>query len=358
MEIGIVGLPSAGKSTLFNALTKAGAQIGNFPFTTIEKNVGIAAIPDERLYKLAELFKPRKVTPTTIRFVDIAGLVKGASKGEGLGNMFLSHIREVDAIAHVVRAFSDGDVAHVEGKVSPLNDIGIVNTELILADIQMIEKRVEKLDKQRKTDPKGIDAELKNLFDLKKFLDGGNSARNFPRIDDLQHVELLTSKPLIYVANIDEDAIGKPNALLKEIVDVAKTENAEVVEVCAKIESELAELEPDEAKDFLEEIGIEEPGLSKLIKASYKLLDLITFLTVNEQECRAWTVRKEVKAPEAGGKIHSDFERGFIKAEVIRIDELLKCGSFPAAKDKGLLRLEGKDYTVKDGDVITFKFNV
>jgi hypothetical protein len=321
--------------------------------------VGIAAIPDERLDKLAELFKPRKVTPTTIRFVDIAGLVKGASKGEGLGNKFLSHIREVDAIAHVVRAFSDSDVAHVEGEVKPLNDIGIINTELILADIQMIEKRVEKLEKQRKADPKSVDAELKNLFDLKNFLDDGKPARNFRRIDSLQHVELLTSKPLIYVANVDEDSIGKPNEIFEEITEFAKADHAEVIEVCAKIESELAELEPDETKDFLEEVGIDEPGLNKLIKASYKLLDLITFFTAGgPDECRAWTIRKNAKAPEAGGKIHSDFERGFIKAEVIHVDELLKCGSFAAAKDKGLLRLEGKDYTVKDGDVITFKFNV
>lgn len=358
MEIGIVGLPSAGKSTLFNALTKAGAQVGNFPFTTIEKNIGIAPVPDERLDRLNEIFKPEKVTPTTVRFVDIAGLVKGASSGEGLGNKFLSHIREVDAIVHVVRAFSDENVAHVDGETNPLHDIETINTELMLADIQMIENRVEKADKLRKTDPKGAEEELKYLFNLKNFLDNGNPARNFPNLKHLKHIELLTSKPIIYAANVDEHEYGKPNAKLREIVDFASKEHAEVIEICAKIESELAELEPNDAQEFLKEVGIEEPGLNKLIRASYKLLNLITFLTAGPTECRAWTVRRGAKAPEAGGKIHTDFERGFIKAEVINIDDLLRCGSYASARDQGLLRLEGKDYLVQDGDVITFKFNV
>lgn len=358
MDIGIVGLPSAGKSTLFNALTNAGAQIGNFPFTTIEKNIGIAPVPDKRLNELGKVFEPEKIVPTAIKFVDIAGLVKGASKGEGLGNKFLSHIREVDAIAHVVRAFSDKDVAHVEGESNPLNDINTINTELILADIQTIEKRIEKTEKLKKADPKQAEVELKYLVKLKNFINEGNPARNFPEAAMPSTMELLTSKPVIYVANVDEEHLTDPTKELREIVDFASSEGTEVVTVCAKIEAELAELEPDEAEEFLKDAGIDEPGLNKMIRSSYKLLNLITFFTAGPKECRAWTVKRGAKAPEAGGKIHSDFERGFIKAEVIGLDDLIKCGSFNAAKEKGLLRLEGKDYVVQDGDVITFKFNV
>lgn len=358
MEIGIVGLPSAGKSTLFNAITKAGAQIGNFPFTTIDKNVGIAAVPDQRLDLLSELFKPEKTTPATIKFIDIAGLVKGASKGEGLGNMFLSHIREIDVIVHVVRAFEDGNVSHVNGTVEPANDIETINTELQLADIQSIERREEKVAKEKKADPKDAALERELLGEVKGILNEGKHARSYKHIDKLAHLSLLTAKPVIYVANVDESHINEANERLDAIKAIAVQENTMVIAISAKIEAELAELDPGEVDEFLNDVGIDEPGLNKLIRSAYKLLGLITFFTAGEKECRAWSIKDGSTAPKAAAEIHTDFERGFIKAEVIEVDRLLNAGSIAKAKELGELRIEGKDYIVKDGDCITFRFNV
>lgn len=358
MEIGIVGLPSAGKSTLFNAITKAGAQVGNFPFTTIDKNVGIAAVPDERLDRLSELFKTQKTVHAPIKFIDIAGLVKGASQGEGLGNKFLGHIREIDVIVHVVRAFADENVSHVSGGVDPASDIETINTELQLADLQSIERREEKLSKEKKVSPKEAAAELQLLGEVKSLLNDGKQARSYKHVEKLAHISLLTAKPVIYVANVDEEHINQPNEKLDVVKEIADQEGADVVEISAKIEAELSELEPDEVDAFLNDVGIEEPGLNKLIRAAYHLLGLITFFTAGEKECRAWSIKAGSTAPQAAGEIHTDFERGFIKAEVVQVGKLLEIGSLIKAKELGELRIEGKDYIVKDGDCITFRFNV
>jgi len=364
MEIGIVGLPNVGKSTLFNAITKAGAECANYPFCTIEPNVGVVSVPDERLEFLANMENPAKVTPAVIKFVDIAGLVRGASKGEGLGNKFLSHIREVDAIAHVVRCFEDPNVVHVDGRVDPIRDIETINFELIFADMESLEKRLEKAKKQAKSGEKQYIEEVALLERIKENLEKGIPVRAMDLSEEEKQIVrqyfLLTSKPVIYVANISEEdlLLKKEGELLKKVKEFAKKENAEVIPICAKIEAELAELEEEEKKDLLKEYGLEESGLDKLIKASYKLLGLITFFTAGPKEVRAWTIKEGTKAPQAAGKIHSDFERGFIRAEVISFEDLAKCKSQNEAKEKGLVRIEGKDYVMKDGDVVYFRFNV
>ena len=362
---GIVGLPNVGKSTLFNALTNtAKAEAANYPFCTIEPNVGIVEVPDERLYKIAEVVKPKKITPTTIEFVDIAGLVKGASKGEGLGNQFLANIRSVDAIAHVVRCFKDENVVHVDGSVDPVRDIETINYELVLKDLESVERRIEKVKKVAKGGDKKARAELSALERIKEILERGERIR--PYLKELgeegervvKELALLTAKPVMYVANVDEEGLFEDNEYVKAVREFAAKEGAPVVKICAKIESELAELSPEEKEEFLKELGMEEPGLNAVIREGYKLLDLITFFTAGEQEVRAWTVKRGTKAPQAAGKIHSDIERGFIRAEVIRYEDLIREGSIQACKEKGLMRLEGKDYEVQDGDVIYFRFNV
>lgn len=365
MKLGIVGLPNVGKSTLFNAITQAGAESANYPFCTIDPNVGVVSVPDNRLNKLKDLYNSKKIVQTAIEFVDIAGLVKGASKGEGLGNKFLSNIREVDAIVHVVRCFEDSNVVHVDGSINSLRDIETINLELIFSDMEILDRKIAKTTKALKAD-KTLQGELDILNQVKATLEDGKSIRTMDLSDDdwafVRSLDLLSSKPVIYVSNVSEDDLaddGANNEMVKAVREFAATENSEVVVICAQIEAEISELETEEEKlEFLETLGLSQSGLDKLIKSSYHLLGLISFLTAGEQEVRAWTIKNGTKAPQAGGKIHSDIERGFIKAEAIAYDALIEHGTMSAAKEKGLVRLEGKDYIVKDGDVILFKFNV
>ena len=365
MKLGIVGLPNVGKSTLFNSLTKAGAESANYPFCTIDPNVGIVAVPDERLKLLGDLYHSKKVTPAVIEFVDIAGLVKGASKGEGLGNQFLSNIREVDAIVHVVRCFEDTNVIHVDGSVNPLRDIETINLELIFSDLEVLERRLSKVAKAARMD-KTLGKELALLERIKAHLEGGNMAKSLEIEDEdeaalMKEFNLLTAKPVIYAANVAEDDLmddGASNAMVEEVRNFAVDEKSEVFVICAQIEQEISELDDDEKSMFLEELGLSESGLEKLIKASYHILGLMSYLTAGEDETRAWTIKIGTKAPPAAGKIHSDFERGFIKAEVVNYKDLLEQGSLAAAREKGLVGIEGKEYVVQDGDVILFRFNV
>ncbi len=365
MKLGIVGLPNVGKSTLFNSLTKAGAESANYPFCTIDPNVGIVPVPDERLKLLGDMYQSKKVTPAVIEFVDIAGLVKGASKGEGLGNQFLSNIREVDAIVHVVRCFEDSNVIHVDGNVNPLRDIETINLELIFSDLEILERRIAKVTKAARMD-KTLAKEEALLHRIKEHLEGGKMAKSMEvddedELDLLRSYNLLTYKPVIYAANVAEDDLaddGAANEMVGKVREFAAGEDSEVFVICAQIEQEIAELDDDEKAMFLEDLGLSESGLEKLIKASYQLLGLISYLTAGEDETRAWTIKVGTKAPQAAGKIHSDFERGFIKAEVVNYKDLLEQGSLAAAREKGLVGMEGKEYIVKDGDVILFRFNV
>lgn len=365
MKLGIVGLPNVGKSTLFNSLTKAGAESANYPFCTIDPNIGVVPVPDARLGQLAALYDSAKITPAVIEFVDIAGLVKGASKGEGLGNQFLSNIREVDAIVHVVRCFEDTNVIHVDGSVDPLRDIETIDLELIFSDLEILDRRISKTAKGSMND-KSLAKELEILKRIKAHLEDGKLARSMEAEDEdekdfISSLNLLTFKPVIFAANVCEDDLaddGASNAYVQKVREFAAENDSEVFVICAQIEQEIAELEEDEKKMFLEDLGLKESGLEKLIAASYHLLGLISYLTAGPTETRAWTIKDGTKAPQAAGKIHSDFERGFIRAEVVNYQDLLDCKTYSAAKDKGLVRLEGKEYVVKDGDVVLFRFNV
>lgn len=365
MKLGIVGLPNVGKSTLFNSLTKAGAESANYPFCTIDPNVGVVPVPDERLQLLGDFYHSKKVTPAVIEFVDIAGLVKGASKGEGLGNQFLANIREVDAIVHVVRCFEDSNVIHVDGNINPLRDIETIDLELIFADLEVLERRIAKTTKSARMDKEAA-KELEFQQRLKKLLEDGKDASSLELQNEdeekwFAEYNMLTGKPVIYAANVSEDDLaddGASNDHVAKVREYAKEHGSEVFVICAQIEEEISELEEDEKKLFLEDLGLKESGLEKLVRASYHLLGLMSFLTAGEDETRAWTIRQGTKAPQAAGKIHTDFERGFIKAEVVNYQDLLDCGSYAGAREKGLVRMEGKDYVVRDGDVILFRFNV
>ena len=365
MKLGIVGLPNVGKSTLFNSLTKAGAESANYPFCTIDPNVGVVTVPDERLNLLGDFYKSKKVTPAVIEFVDIAGLVKGASKGEGLGNQFLANIREVDAIVHVVRCFEDSNVVHVDGSIDPLRDIETINLELVFSDLEILERRIAKVTKTARMDKEAAN-ELTLLEKVKAHLEEGQLAITLETENEdedawLATYNLLTAKPVVYAANVAEDDIaddGANNQYVQAVREYAAKQNSEVFVICAQIEEEISELDEDERKMFLEDLGLTESGLEKLVRASYHLLGLMSFLTAGEDETRAWTIKIGTKAPQAAGKIHTDFERGFIKAEVVNYQDLLDCGSYAGAREKGLVRMEGKEYVVQDGDVILFRFNV
>ena len=363
MKLGIVGLPNVGKSTLFNALTKAGAESANYPFCTIDPNVGVVSVPDERLTFLADLYHTEKIIPAVIEFVDIAGLVRGASKGEGLGNQFLSHIREVDAIVHVVRCFDDSNVVHVEGSIDPIRDIETINLELIFSDLEVLERRLLKAQKGQKSGDKALIAEANMLERLKIHLENGQLARRFETKNEeeealLKEMNLLTYKPVLYATNVTESEVATGNAYTEKVNTYAAAEHSEAFLVCAQIEQEIAEMDEEDKLMFLEDLGIHQSGLDRLIAASYKLLGLISYLTAGPKEVRAWTIVKGTKAPGAAGKIHSDFERGFIRAEVVSFQDLKDCGNYTAAKEKGLVRIEGKDYVVQDGDIMLFRFNV